>query len=65
MEPPELYAPIKLPLAFDGLVIKIYNSAGLGILRVRQKKAVFVDGKWIVEIYLTKDDDHLTLRDGA
>ena len=60
----EDHVALKLPKAFDGFTIDIHNRTDVN-LRLQQNKAVFVDGRWIVDVYLIRDDDHLKLIPGA
>lgn len=50
--------PIKLPKAFDGLVVNIYNQTGLGNIAFKQTAGEFIDGKWMVDIYLQKHEPY-------
>lgn len=47
---------LKLPSAFDGVSIIIYNNTGLGVLKFMQEKAKLVEGEWVVNIWLEKAD---------
>jgi len=56
---------IKLPQALDVLHITVRNYTELGdILLVQKKEAEFRDGKWYVECYLVRPDQHYRLIKG-
>lgn len=60
----DCHVTLKLPQAFEGLKIEIWNRTGRP-LNLQQDKAIFVDGKWVVNIYLHEPDYRLKLVPGA
>ncbi len=54
------HATLKLPNALEPLIINVWNRTSCGPISVIQRKqARFVDGRWIVDIYLCDWDAHL------
>ena len=45
-------AALKLPAAFAGLDITVFNDIGRGPIRFCQKEAYLVGDRWILEIFL-------------
>jgi len=57
----ETKATLKLPQALDSLRIDIYNHSGIDLKFIQEKPPQFVEGKWLIEIFLFRCDSHLKL----
>jgi hypothetical protein len=54
------FCALKLPHALDALVINVYSE--IGTVKISQTEPKFIDGKWVIDVYLRAPDCHLRLR---